>query len=559
MTEPVYRSLAESFRLDIYIPRSGLIAPPSVMYAAGERPPQSIIMRADASLNALNASGQAIYALDWCMRTIKGKAVPVIRFETEEAGQAVATYARENHIGDLTLCVPYEKRDLLPPVRKLLPLSRGMLDMRECALPDALETAAGCHESDATMTLVSGAAREWIRSLRKRFVQVWVEAEDAAEAVSSGACGVLTQKPEELYDLLGRFPETSATIPTLLFAHKTDHVTGECPENSTAGSVLAGKKGYDAAEIDVKLTKDDVMVVHHDRDTKNLFTENFIVHEADWERLKDIRRKAFPEYGLDRMEDLMVRMADYPETPVLIEIKTPADTYGVEEMVRQMKGLLARENVQKGCTLIMGAMPPYLSYVHEQLPYLPVAHCTRVREEEATDSMDENNLRIYRFALETRGANAGYNPYHPMIGREFARLAHVRGMTVFPWTWAFEPWEACKEAITDSYLQGHDGLTSDWIGKFYGVPVDVRISLPDRWPAGKRLTVKAEILTRGGEWIAAEGQLEIVSPDGGVSVDEQGGVVSESGVKRLMAGYRAALPEGRSICVFSECVKVIFE
>ena len=155
-------------------------------------------------------------------------------------------------------------------------------------------------------------------------------------------------------------------------------------------------------------------------------------------------------------DELMREMKAYPETPVLIEIKTPAHTFGVEEMTGQLKELLAREDVQQACTLIMGVMPPYLAYVHEALAQVPCAHCVGDKKVLATDSIDENNLRIYQFAMETRGANAGFNPYHPMISDVFTRLAHVRGITVFPWTWAWEPWEDGGEASCASTVRDRE-------------------------------------------------------------------------------------------------------
>jgi len=534
MDRPVYRSLAESFRLNIYLPESGLIAPPTATYRADEhlpdvmqadRPPQSVLID-------LTDGSEA--ALDRAMRAIRGRAVPIVWFDSEKTGRMLAEYAKRNCIGDLTLCAPYECRAALAAIRKLLPLSRGMLDMRACRTPDFAELVGQCHAHEATMLLMrADAGRELIRRLQKRFIQVWVEENgNLPKEVLTGACGVLTQRTEELYDLLSRFPQGSTQRPAPLYAHKTYHVTGEYPENSVKGCVAAGRLGYDAAEIDVQLTKDDVMVVQHDRHTRNLFTENKVVSETGWEELKTLRRKAFPEDGLDTMEELMKAMKEYPETPVLIEIKTPADTFGVEEVVRQLKEMLPREDVQQACTLIMGVMPPYLSYVHEELAQLPVAHCTHVKEDMATDSADENNRRIYKFAMETRGANAGFNPYHPMIERTFARLAHVRGITVFPWTWAFEAWEDCCEAVTESFLQGHDGLTSDWIGKFYHVPIDVR--------AGKD-GKGAQALMRGRGWSDVTGEVQMIDLGGGQSA----------------AGVWTELEGGRRICVLgSETVSL---
>ena len=559
MNRPVYRSLAESFRLNIYLPECGLIAPPTVTCRAdeqldermkAERPPQSVF---------IDLTGDAApEALEKAMQAIKGRAVPIVYFENTETGGAVAAFAKENNIGDMTLCVPYEKRGVLAQIRKLLPFSRGMLDMRGREMPEFVGLIGEGQRNEATMLLTdSSIDRELVRRLQKRFVQVWVEEDgNLAQAVLTGVCGVLTQQTEELYDLLGKFPEGASARPAPLYAHKTWHITGEYPENSVKGCVAAGRLGYDAAEIDVQLTKDDVMVVHHDWHTRNLFTEDRVVSETEWEELMTLRRKSFPEDGLDTMDELMREMKAYPETPVLIEIKTPAHTFGVEEMTRQLKELLSREDVQQACTLIMGVMPPYLAYVHEALAQVPCAHCVGDKKVLATDSIDENNLRIYQFAMETRGANAGFNPYHPMISDVFTRLAHVRGITVFPWTWAWEPWEDGGEAITASFLQGHDGLTSDWVGKFYDVPEAVRAALPEKWAAGEKLPVKAEALLRGAGWTETD-KIELIPLKGQIEACE-GGLIGKAGRAQLAVGVWTELEGGKKICVLSPAYEIDF-
>ena len=490
MSTPLYTSLAESFRLNFYRPETGLISPPVATYIldtdyptvlTGTALPQSVFIHIDADLLTYTPHNEPLAPLAEVMQLLRGRAIPMIHICDEAAIQPFVRWANENCLGDVTLCVPYEQRPLLKKLRSLLPLSRGMLDCRGISLPEyPAAIAADCQRADATMILVSEALpRKTLKDLQKRFVQVWTESTDYVSAIVSGSCGILTKQPASLYDLYAKFPAGSVTRPVPLYAHKCYHVTEEYPENSTSGALAAARLGYDADEIDIKLTKDDVLIVHHDQNTKNLFTQDLPIRDSNWAELQSVRRKLFPDYGLDRFEDLMTAMADYPDTPVLIEIKSLAGSYGVEETVRQMKEVLARPDAQKNCTCIMGPRPPHLSYVHEQLPYLPLAHCVGYMEEVPTADMNENNQRVYRFAEETKGANAGYNPYHIQCGADFVWACHLRGITVFPWTWAFKPWETDGQSICTSFLSGFDGLTSDWINKLGDQPIDLIATGPD--------------------------------------------------------------------------------
>ncbi len=477
-----FRSQADSFLTEPYMPETGLITPPAATVYADEdladrmasaRPPQAVLFDLDERLNVRFPSGKTAPLADM-LRFTAHRACLILRLDSQEAAALLPEFADRYNIWDVTLCVPYGKRTLLPGLRTVMPLSRGMLDLRGIALPaDPLALPPICQMAEATMLLVDTVpAREYMDSLRRRFLQVWLEG-DATDAVCCGACGLLTEDTKTYYNLLNCLPEHSFARPPLLFAHKGYHNTGEYPENSIAGVEAAGRLGYDAAEIDVTMSSDGVLVLQHDRHTEKLFTEKRFITQTSWEDLKKLRRRAFPSCGLDRFEDLMIRMRSYPETPVLIEIKTPLDTYLVEDAARRIRDIFSREDVQICPTCIMGIMPPGLDYVHRHLPSLPLAHCTWTQGEEPTDDTRENSLRLYRFARETAGANAGFNPYHKNVNAAFIRLAHLRGITVFPWTLAFEAWEDAQQSITESYLFGCDALTSDWVEKFAHIPVDL--------------------------------------------------------------------------------------
>ena len=480
MNTPIFRSQADSFQVAPYWPETGLIMAPAAAYPAdaalialmqSPHPPQAVLFDLDEALN-VRLPGGGTADLEENLRIVAHRAAILLRVDSEEAARSLPAFAEEQNLWDVTLCVPFDRRSLLQSLRAAMPLARGMLDGRGQAIPqDPYALVRACQRSEATMLLLEQSpGRALADSLRRRFVQLWVEG-DPVDAVLGGACGLLTRQPQALYDVLSRLPACSTARPPMLFAHKGYHNTGEYPENSAIGVEAAGRLGFDAAEIDITLSSDGVPVVQHDAHTENLYTQRRVVTQTPWAELRTLRRKAFPDYGMDRFEDLMIRMKAYPETPVLIEIKTPAAEFGVEEAVRQMREILARPDVQECPTCIMGEKPPYLAYVHRRLPELPLAHCVGWKDAPESEDAAENNLHIYRFALATAGANAGYNPYHTVLNPTLLRLLHLRGITAFGWTWAFRPWEDEGEAITGSYLSGMDGLTSDWVEKFAHVPV----------------------------------------------------------------------------------------
>ena len=560
----LYRSLADSFRLDFHMPPAGLIDPPTVTYAADSNlasvmasaePPQAVLLNVNSELSVISPDNSIAGTLLDHLHMIHRKAYPIIRFENIETGNAITALCDENCLGDATLCVPYDKRDILPAVRAALPLSRGMLDMRGIELPDDILHASGeCHAHDATMLMTDRPlSRESIRKLQKRFIQVWTDGEPA-EAALAGACGIITETPAALYALYRRFPDQTCARPTPLYAHKGLHVTGEYPENTIKAATAAGIYGYDAAEIDITLTSDDVAIVHHDHNTAALFDGDMKICGSTFEQLSALRRKAFPQDGMDRFEDLMTAMAAFPETPALIEIKTPAFTFGAEELISQMKEILSRSDVQKNCTCIMGVMPPYLAYVHKHLPGLPVSHCTGAAHP-APENTDAANLLLYNFAQETKGANAGWNPLHKAINAQFARIAHLRGVTVFPWSWAFKPWEEECDALCAAFAAGYDGLTSDWVTKFADYPIDIVCDIPERAAAGKIIVPAPQLLLRDGKNKTT--QADVIPLAGDITLSEKG--FTGRGEVQLVFVYRGTLPDGSILNLCSRAYTVVFE
>ena len=90
VNDSLYHSLADSFRLDFFLPQTNLINPPAVTVAAdgglaarmaSQTPPQAVWMHVDAQLRVLDRNGAACGTLEDTLRLIKGRAYPILCFE----------------------------------------------------------------------------------------------------------------------------------------------------------------------------------------------------------------------------------------------------------------------------------------------------------------------------------------------------------------------------------------------------------------------------------------------------------------------------------------------
>ncbi len=567
---PMYRSLRASYEKIFYLPvNPKIISAPVVTVMAGrsfsfvvssQTPPQNIIYRLDDNLDVLASNNTVLFTLEKALLMAADRSVPIFLIESKAAARALASFCDENNLADGTVCTTFENRNILRIARRAAPFLRGMLDCRAESITEAgiYDLVGDTMENEATMLILPRdlCSADIIFKLKKRFIKVWGEVSDPVSATVAGIAGILTDDPAGLYRLYEKFPGNTLPGKIPLYAHKGYHITGEYPENSIAAVKGAAQHGFDAAEIDIKLTSDDKIVITHDKSTGKIYDGDLEVSKSTYGELSALRRKGFPDAGMDLFEPLMRVMKDYPETPVLIEIKPQEDTYGVEEIVRQLKKIAEDPECQPAFTCIMGYLPPYISYVHRKIPRLPVSHCTggKTLPPETDGACAE---MLYRFYTLTEGWNSAYNIYNQQVNRLFCEHCRLRGLTIFVWTYAFKPWEEVGASIEESYLSAIDGLTSDYVNKFARIPglrpdMDVTGSLKDGIKLGAR-----EVFRDGSDKYTED--VRPVIFEGIAEVREGRIYATEPGKIKLSLAREYRLEYGQTFSLVSEPVTLIFK
>lgn len=494
MNKPLYLSLRESFSKDIYMPMCGVVAAPTVILEVKSAddikllstatPPQNVILHVNSELCVTAENGDRIDTL-YSVLSLCTRCVPIICFDSHKTADALSSFTDFNNICDALICTKYKDADILAYAYEKMPLLRGMLDCRE-ENTDVEFLPAYCVSHGATSVILSrgDATEENIHSLSQRFIHsVCEDGEGFDAAASIGANGIITRNISAAYSFLTLFPENSFLRRRNLFAHKGFQNNGTYSENTISGVVASAEHFFDGAEIDVKLTSDNIPVVMHNTNTKGLFDcELAITEESDYAFLSSLRRIGFENESIDRFDDLMFAMKKHQNTPVLIELK-PSERYNkVELLVRLTDEILKDERSQKNCICIMGSLTPGLKYVHKHIPYLPVSHCEGGKTiPPSPENRKEAEDRLYRIALITEGCAAGYNCEDTNINRLFNEYAKFRMLTVFPWSrsWTLSPskWEVNGPLNDKTYLAGYDAWTTDHGEKYLGMPVS--LDLPE--------------------------------------------------------------------------------
>jgi glycerophosphoryl diester phosphodiesterase len=82
---------------------------------------------------------------------------------------------------------------------------------------------------------------------------------------------------------------SGAAADLRLIAHRGGVVDERLAENSAASLEEAIRRGYWMAEVDVRRSKDGVLVVNHDADFQRYFGDPRKLEEMTWEEMKGLR------------------------------------------------------------------------------------------------------------------------------------------------------------------------------------------------------------------------------------------------------------------------------
>lgn len=223
----------------------------------------------------------------------------------------------------------------------------------------------------------------------------------------------------------------------------------DAPENTLASVNLAWKLDADAAEIDVYLSKDNKIMVIHDKDTKRTAGEKLIVKESIASDLRKLDVGSFksPDYKGEKMPFLHEVIETIPEGKKLfVEVKCGTEILPFLKESFKESGKIDRLviisfdfNVVAGAKKIMPEVPAYWLHFN-----LSGEYSTKWIEKAKEANLDGLNFR------------------YKGISEEFIKSVHDANMKIYTWT-VDDPEEAAKLSGF-----GIDGITTNrpcWMKK----------------------------------------------------------------------------------------------
>lgn len=221
--------------------------------------------------------------------------------------------------------------------------------------------------------------------------------------------------------------------------------SGYCPENTMASFKKAAELGADLIELDIQLTKDGRLAVHHDPDIKRTTNGKGLLKNFSSSELRHFDAGSWfsQAYAGERIPHLEEVLGMLPETGLLIEIKS-SSPFG--EIEKQLACLLQDLPAIPPNVFVQSFDTSSVRLFHELMPEVPAGVLLKARPRRLSE----------RKVKEYAGFAAFLNIKKTMVNRRNIRLIHKHGLKVFTWT------VNSKKQIRIMKMLGVDGITTDF-------------------------------------------------------------------------------------------------
>lgn len=236
--------------------------------------PQIALFYPDAELNA---NGVAVSQI---VEELQGGVLPAFYVRNEETAESFSSYAETSAMYDAYV-VASDPR-IVSAVKEKAGELYGVLDVRGNGQTLA-ETVAAVNGCGARTAWVGERSKRETEYLQYRSVNVWTDG--SADAVLTGANGVVTDAVKNIYDFLESLPADALLRNPMMIGHRGMEMTKL--ENSLSGLRAAFAAGADAVECDFQVSKDNRLVVMHDEDLQRTTNGTGKIKEKNWDEIKE--------------------------------------------------------------------------------------------------------------------------------------------------------------------------------------------------------------------------------------------------------------------------------
>jgi len=234
---------------------------------------------------------------------------------------------------------------------------------------------------------------------------------------------------------------------SLVIAHRG--ASGEAPENTLAAFDLAWALGADGIEMDVHLSADGQVMVHHDASTKRCAGVDRVLAETPAAILQELDVGCWkdPKFQGERIPTLDQVLALKPDGLCLVELKTgPAIVPSLAKVLNRWSDTPVR---------LISFHRDTLQACRDHLPQRPCLFLSEPCHDTAGSAY--HPLELVDMALQD--GFAGLDPQYTGINADFVRHTLNAGLELYTWT-VNDP-----QVAQQLSAWGVQGITGDYPGQ----------------------------------------------------------------------------------------------
>jgi len=239
----------------------------------------------------------------------------------------------------------------------------------------------------------------------------------------------------------------------LVVAHRG--ASAYAPENTIAAFELAIELGADALELDLRQTKDSVLVVLHDSNVDRTTNGKGSVNNFTFSQLQKLDAgswfdQKFTDQKIPSLQEVIDLLDD--STLIIIELKEGNETYpGIEERLVE----LVKQNKIEAQTILKSFDPNVLERLRTIEPDIALLYVYTLRIPWLGMIIDRGVTfdTVYDLDVEY------LQPHRFFLSKSFVNDAQAKGFKIISWG------VNSTEAINESLEYGVDGIETDYPDK----------------------------------------------------------------------------------------------
>jgi len=452
------QALQDSYNVDIYEPETAIPAAPTViaqgMTELTDKRPATVLLvvaEKEGMLYTTNAAGEAA-PLEEQLLLLRGLAMPMLQVEDANTAAALRDKLLEMQLSNAF--VLSGDAQLLKTVCTDNMYLRPVLDLSVRGDMTVEEISRAVFENSLTIVMLdeSQLSQEMTYQLQQRFMTVFARTSPDVRSlhtqILSGVNGVVTANWQGAIAALESYTDTTIVRPAHVVAHRGNPEAA--PDNTLRAIVSAAENGADIIEIDVRMTKDGVLILCHDKEAPLAGYTKYAVPETELSVLQSLEiADARAESG-DRLitleEAFRLIKEQYPHVVLELDLKDRRI-----EVVQAIRALAEECGVLGNMALLSSNMS-----LNAKALKLPMG-CAVINSDEKSGAVRAGGAGKSAYLAEKAYRHAGGYLCQGSLYFSTKLIEYMKHLGVTSWVYTMNT----ARDMDNRFLQGYSGMTTN--------------------------------------------------------------------------------------------------